>query len=91
MTRDDLRGRVMSVYAMSLIGLAPFGALFAGAFADRVGAPVTVIMGAVACLGGAAIFGLHLPKIRDEARRLIVAQQLVGGEPAGEMTAPIEE
>ncbi len=91
MVRDELRGRVMSVYAMSLIGLAPFGALFAGAFADRVGAPVTVIMGAVACLGGAAIFGLHLPKIRDEARRLIVAQQLVGGEPAGEMTAPIEE
>jgi MFS family permease len=88
MVRDDLRGRVMSVYAMMLIGMAPFGALFAGALADRVGAPVTVIMGAVACLGGAAIFGLHLPKIRDEARRLIVAQQMVGGEPASEMTVP---
>jgi hypothetical protein len=36
------------------------------------------------------IFGLHLPKIRDEARRLIVAQQMVGGEPATEMTA-VEE
>ena len=91
MVRDDLRGRVMSVYAMMLIGMAPFGALFAGALADRVGAPVTVIMGAVACLGGAAIFGLHLPKIRAEARRLIVAQQFVGGEPAGEMTAPVVE
>ena len=91
MVRDDLRGRVMSVYAMSLIGMAPFGALFAGALADRVGAPVTVIMGAVACLGGAAIFGLHLPKIRDEARRLIVAQQFVGGEPAGEMTVRVAE
>jgi MFS family permease len=91
MVRDDLRGRVMSVYAMSLIGMAPFGALFAGALADRVGAPVTVIMGAVACLGGAAIFGLHLPKIRDEARRLIAAQQFVGGEPAGEMTAQVIE
>ncbi len=91
MVRDDLRGRVMSVYAMSLIGMAPFGALFAGALADRVGAPVTVIMGAVACVGAAAIFGLHLPKIRDEARRLIVAQQFVGGEPAGEMTVQISE
>jgi MFS family permease len=91
MVRDDLRGRVMSVYAMSLIGMAPFGALFAGAMADRVGAPVTVILGAVACLGGAAIFGLHLPKIRDEARRLIVAQQMVGGEPASEMAARVED
>jgi hypothetical protein len=59
--------------------------------ADRVGAPVTVIMGAVACLGAAAIFGLHLPRIRDEARRLIVAQQMVGGEPASEMTLPMDE
>jgi MFS family permease len=91
MVRDDLRGRVMSVYAMMLIGMAPFGALFAGALADRVGAPVTVIMGAVACLGAAAIFGLHLPRIRDEARRLIVAQQMVGGEPASEMTLPMDE
>lgn len=85
MVRDDLRGRVMSVYAMSLIGMAPFGALFAGALADRVGAPVTVIMGAVACLGGAAIFGLRLPKIRDEARRLIAAQQFAGSESTVEM------
>jgi MFS family permease len=91
MVHDDLRGRVMSVYAMSLIGMAPFGALFAGALADRLGAPVTVIMGAVACVGAAAIFGLHLPKIREEARRLIVAQQVVGGEPATETTVSVEE
>ena len=91
MVPDDLRGRVMSVYAMSLIGMAPFGALFAGAVADRLGAPVTVIMGAVACLGGAAIFGLHLPKIRDEARRLIGAQQMVGGEPATQVTVSVED
>jgi MFS family permease len=91
MVRDDLRGRVMSVYAMSLIGMSPFGALFAGAAADRFGAPVTVILGAVACLGAAAIFGLRLPKIRDEARRLIVAQQFVGGEPATEMSARVSE
>jgi predicted MFS family arabinose efflux permease len=91
MVHDHLRGRVMAIYAMSLIGVAPFGALFAGVVADRLGAPVTVIMGAVACLGGAAIFGLHLPKIRDEARRLIVAQQIAGGKPATELTVPVEE
>ena len=83
--------RSISVYSMMFMGMAPFGALLGGALADRIGAPLTVIMGAVACLGGAAIFGLRLPKIRGEARRLIIAQQMVGGEPAQEMTARVVE
>jgi MFS family permease len=89
MVPDRLRGRVMAVYSMMLMGMAPFGALLGGALADRIGAPLTVLMGAVACLGGALIFGLRLPKIRGEARQLIVAQQMVGGEPAQQMTARI--
>jgi len=88
MVPDHLRGRVMSVYSMMFMGMAPFGAFFGGAAADRLGAPLAVIIGAVACLGGAVIFGLHLPAIRTEARRLIVAQQIVGGEPVQEMTLP---
>ena len=91
MVPDELRGRVMSVYSMMFMGMAPFGAFFGGAIADRLGAPLALSMGAVACLGGAAIFGMRLPKIRAEARRLIVAQEMVGGEPVQEMTAPISE
>jgi MFS family permease len=91
MVPDHLRGRVMSVYSMMFMGMGPFGALLGGALANRLGAPVTVSMGAVAALGGAAIFGLRLPKIRGEARRLIIAQEMVGGEPVQEMTAPIAE
>jgi MFS family permease len=91
MVPDHLRGRVMSVYSMMFMGMAPFGALFGGAMADRIGAPLTVCMGAMACLGGAVIFGLRLPKLRVEARRLIVAQGTVGGEPAQEMTTPLVE
>jgi len=87
MVPDDLRGRVMSVYSMMFMGMAPFGAFLGGAVADRLGAPLAVLMGAVACLGGALIFGMRLPHIRGEARRLIIAQQMVGGEPAQEMTA----
>jgi MFS family permease len=82
MVPDHLRGRVMAVYSMMFMGMAPFGALFGGALADRLGAQLTVSMGAVACIGGAALFGLHLPKIRVEARQLIVAQSAVGGDPA---------
>src|SRR5215471_15045770 len=87
MVPDHLRGRVMALYSMMFMGMAPFGALLGGALADRLGAPISVIVGAVAALGGAAIFGLRLPKMRGEARRLIIAQQMVGGEPVQEMSA----
>jgi MFS family permease len=89
MVPDHLRGRVMAMYSMMFMGMAPFGALLGGAFADKLGAPLTVAMGAVACLGGALLFYRSLPTIRAEARRLIVAQTAVGGEPAEEMTARI--
>jgi MFS family permease len=91
MAPDELRGRVMAVYSMMFMGMAPFGTLLAGALADRLGAPVTVAMGAVAAIGGAAIFGRYLPKIRTEARRLIVAQAIAGGEPSVEMTTRVVE
>ena len=87
MVPDQLRGRVMSVYSMMFMGMAPFGAFFGGALADRIGAPTTVSIGAIAAIGGAAIFGVRLPKMRGEARRLIIAQQMVGGEPVQQMSA----
>ena len=91
MVPDHLRGRVMGVYSMMFMGMAPIGALLGGASAEHIGAPRTVAIGAVACLGGAAWFGLTLPKIRVEARRLIVAQSMTGSEPADEMTARVVE
>jgi MFS family permease len=91
MVPDHLRGRVMAVYSMMFMGMAPFGALFGGATADRLGAPVTVSMGAVACVGGAILFGMNLPKIRGEARKLIIAQEAAGGEPPVETTSGVVE
>jgi MFS family permease len=91
MVPDHLRGRVMAVYSMMFMGMAPFGAFFAGALADRLGAPLTVTMGAVAGIGGAALFWLRLPSFRVEARRLIVAQAMAGGDPPEEITARVVE
>lgn len=89
---DHLRGRVMSLYSMMFMGMAPFGAFFGGALADRVGAPITVAAGGVACILGAIWFGRALPELRIEARRLIIAQGLAGGEPVQELDAqPVEE
>ncbi len=91
MVPDHLRGRVMALYTMMFMGMAPFGSLFAGALADKLGAPCTVSLGAVACIGAATLFFFHLPKIRVEARRLIVAQEVAGGEPSIETTARVVE
>ncbi len=75
MTPDDLRGRVVAVYSMMFLGMAPFGSFFGGAVADRLGAPLTVAIGGVTCLGAALLFGLRLGRFRGEARQLILEQQ----------------
>jgi MFS family permease len=82
MTPDHLRGRIMAVYSMMFMGLAPFGALSAGAIAHHLGAPWTVAIGGVACIAGAILFGTHLPRIRAEARELVLAQGMAAGVPA---------
>jgi MFS family permease len=64
MVPDYLRGRVMSLHVMMFMGMAPFGSLIAGAVAQKLGAPITVAMGAVCCFGCALIFMRRLPKLQ---------------------------
>jgi MFS family permease len=91
MVPDALRGRVMAVYSMMFMGMAPIGALVGGALSDRVGAQWTVAIGGLASMFGAWWFSAQLPKIRVEARKLIIAQAMIGGEPAEEMTPAVIE
>jgi hypothetical protein len=88
---DALRGRVMAVYSMMFMGMAPLGALLGGALSDRLSAPLTVTIGGFASVMGAWWFSVQLPKIRVEARKLIMAQAMAGGGPAEEMSAPVAE
>lgn len=87
MVPDELRGRVMAVYSMMFMGMAPFGALTAGAMANRIGAPITVALGGLTCLTGSIVFGSRWQQMRAEAHQLIVAQGLLSGEPSSEMTS----
>jgi MFS family permease len=89
MVPDRLRGRVMSVYAMTFMGMAPLGALLAGSMAHKLGAPMTVGIGGVVAIVGAAVFGSKLSAIRPAVREMIVAQQMSGGAPAQEMTGRV--
>ncbi len=82
MVPDELRGRVMAVYSMMFMGMAPIGALLAGVLAGRLGAPETVALGGAVCIIGAIVFGWRLPALRYEAAEIIVAMQMTGGEPA---------
>jgi MFS family permease len=61
---EEKRGRVMSFYAMSFQGMAPFGSLLAGVIAARLGAPTTVMISGVASVAGALLFARALPRIR---------------------------
>ena len=46
-TPDRLRGRIMSLYMVALLGLMPFGGVLLGALADRLGSAVAVAIGGV--------------------------------------------
>jgi MFS family permease len=61
-TPDHLRGRVMAVYATTFMGMAPLGALAAGAAAASFGAPATVASGGAIAVVAAAVFGARLAR-----------------------------
>jgi MFS family permease len=63
-TEDDKRGRVMSFFTMAFMGMSPFGNLIAGAMAEKIGAPNTVIISGGICIIGAIIFLTRLPSLR---------------------------
>ena len=87
MVPDQMRGRVIALYSMMFMGMAPFGAFFAGAVAHHIGAPWTVAIGGVACIAGAVAFWLDLPNFRAQARELVLAQGMTAGSPPGEITS----
>jgi MFS family permease len=87
MVPDRLRGRTMAVYSMMFMGMAPLGSLLAGALGNRIGAQWTVALGGFCAVIGGMVFLRQLPRLRVEARQLILAQGLAGGEPPGNMTA----
>jgi len=89
MVPDELRGRVMSVYSMMFMGLAPLGSLLAGTVAGYLGPAETVAIGGSICVIGAALFATRLPILGPQGREMIVAMQMTGGEPASKAIAQV--
>jgi MFS family permease len=61
---DELRGRVMGIYSLVFFGFMPIGGLLAGAAAQYIGEPETVVVSALISLGVAALVWVFLPKVR---------------------------
>lgn len=93
---DDKRGRVMSLYSMAFMGMAPFGSMLAGAVAESVGVTYTLAACGVLCAVSILPFAYHLSHLRSMVRPIyqrlgILPQIATGLQSASNLTAPPEE
>jgi MFS family permease len=93
---DDKRGRIMSLFTMSFMGMAPFGSLLAGALAGRVGVTYTLLMEGSACCIGALVFASRFGMMREHIlptyrQKGIIPEVVSGLQTATELTIPPEE
>jgi MFS family permease len=65
---DDKRGRVMSLYTACFLGMSPFGAIAAGALADRIGVGMTLTLCGACC----ALAGLYLARKWSEINSYVL-------------------
>jgi hypothetical protein len=68
--RDDVRGRVMSAFTFSFLGIAPLGSLAAGSLAQEIGIRPTFVL-----FGSALVVGGHCPQPQ--------AEEAAHGNPSG--------
>jgi MFS family permease len=59
-----LRGRVVSLYALMFLGMAPIGSLLSGSVAKLWGTPLAIRLGGSVCLIAALSFALTMPRLR---------------------------
>lgn len=74
---EDKRGRVMALYTMAFMGVAPFGSLLAGGLAGKIGAPATLCCNGICCLLGAMVFLSKMPAIRKEIRPVYAQKGII--------------
>jgi MFS family permease len=92
---DDKRGRVMSLYATALLGMAPLGSLLAGSLASHFGEVLTVQLAGAASVFSALWFASKLSAIRRIVRpiyhRIGVLPEVTSGVAASACMMPDEE
>jgi MFS family permease len=74
---EQLRGRVMAFFAVAVLGTQPIGSLAAGILADRIGAPRTILIGAVACIAAGAWFAYRRPLLVPLIRPIYIERGIL--------------
>jgi MFS family permease len=74
---ERMRGRVMSLFSMMLVGMAPFGSLLAGTLADRFGAAIVVATGGLCCAAAGLWFARLLPRLRAAALPVLIRRGII--------------
>ena len=74
---DDKRGRLMSLYTMSFLGMIPVGNLLGGILASHIGATNTLIIDGIACILGSIFFSRQLPALRQIMRPIYEQKGIV--------------
>ncbi len=74
---EDKRGRVMSLFTVAFMGMVPFGSIGAGTMAGIIGPRPTLLIGAICCLVGTAVFAKNLPRIREKIRPIYIDMGII--------------
>jgi len=57
---EDKRGRVVSLWSLTYMGITPLGSLLAGTIAETIGVPLTIFAFALVCSASALYFGKNI-------------------------------
>ncbi len=63
---DELRGRITSVYTVSMLGVGPVGVLLAGAVAEWLNVGATLTLAGVGCLAVSLLFYREVKRVDPE-------------------------
>ena len=74
---DDKRGRIMSIFSMCFMGIAPFGSLLAGRLTDTIGAPHTILTAGTISLIGGTILGIRLRALHPMIRPIFMQRGVI--------------
>lgn len=74
---EDKRGRVMSFYAMALMGTTPIGNLMAGTIASGIGIPYTLLAGGVITVISGGLFELKRKSLRKYIRPIYIQKGII--------------
>jgi len=74
---DDKRGRIMSLFTMAFMGMAPWGSLATGSLASWIGIQNTLLLNGICCVTGAVVLAGQLPRLRSFIRPIYVKMGII--------------